>query len=107
MSVCDFGGERQSSAAEVIVVMDVLVPKRCGGCQTHVLDEDGDHHGVSGESVQVGEEQLRQGSGDVICVAYRDPDNGGEYDEICLGVRAIFGRVMDEFWRSSKCDREE
>ena len=107
MILCGCEGERQSNFAEVIEAKDVLVQKQCDGCRTHVLDEDGDHHGVSGVDVQVGDERLLLGSGDEICEAYQDPGNGEEFGEICLVVRVIFCWVMDESWGSSKCDHEK
>lgn len=62
MILCGCEGERQSNFAEVIEAKDVLVQKQCDGCRTHVLDESGDHRGVSGVNVQVGEERPLQGA---------------------------------------------
>ena len=107
MILCGCGGEKRSSCGEVIWARYVRVQVQYGGCQTHGLDEGVDRRGENGENVQVGEERHLLESGDEICEASLDPDNGEEFGEICPFVRVIFCRAMDESWMSTRYDHEK
>ena len=100
--MCGCGVEKQSSCGEVIEAKYARVHVQYDGCQTHVLDEVGDRHGENGEDVRLGEERRLLGSGDEICEASLDPDNGEEFGEICPFVRVIFCRTMDGSWMSAR-----